>query len=116
MMTASYFNQTYSAQNPLFLTEDTIIQMDESIIIETKEPLFIVENNTISIQLIFFQTGFKASQVVVKNDAVFNLKCFNQINQIIFQNCDLNMQNKSTILLAGSRLIFEKGGTIVLSD
>lgn len=114
-ITASFFNQTYSAQNPLVLTENTTIQMDESIIIATKEPLFKVQNDAIPIQLTFSQTGTKTFQVFVEKDAVFNLKNFTKNSQIIFQNCNLNMQNKSTILLVGN-LVFENGGTIVLSD
>jgi len=114
-ITASYFNQTYSGQNPLVLKETTTITMDESIIIATKEPLFEVQNPATPLQLIFFQTGTKTFQVFVEKDAVFNLKNFTKKNRIIFQNCDLKTQNKSTILLAGT-LVFESGGTIVLSN
>lgn len=116
-ITASYFNQHYSAQNPLLLTENTIIQMDESIIITTTAPLFDIQNQQESIHLMFSQSGTKAFQVIVQRNAAFNLKNFTKSNQkIIFENTDLNTQNKSTILLAGAHLVFKSGGTIVLSD
>ena len=116
-ITASYFNKAYSAQHPLVLTENTTIDMDESIIITEVEPLFEVQNPKQPLQLTFSQSGTKIFQVAVQKNAIFNLKNFTNNNQkIIFQNTDLENHNKSTILLAGAHLVFERGGTIVLSD
>jgi|GEM_PF-6417885 len=115
-ITASFFNQNHSAQNPLILTEDTQIEMNEDISIDTKEPLFELQNPTKPIKLTFIQNGMKIFRVIIQRDAVLNLKSFTKSNQAItFENTDLNTRNKSTILLQGAHLVFT-GGTIVLSD
>lgn len=117
MITASDFNQNYSEQNPLMLTENTVIKMDEDIIIKTIKPLFTIENSTQSIELVFSQEEIKLFQVIIKKDAVFNLKTFTKTSQkIIFKNTDLNAQNKSKIFLNGAHLVFIDGGAFVLSD
>jgi len=100
---ASDFNATYSAANPLNLTENTEIILDENIVISTSEILF---NATTTVTLSF--TPQNNNKLIVANNTVWNLSTFISQNHKIICKAELITGAGSTIL--------QNGGVIILQD
>jgi hypothetical protein len=115
-ITASFFNTNYSAENPLVLTENTIIELDEDITFTTTDSLFLLQNAAQPISLTFTQNNTHEFRVFVTSNAVFNTSAFaSRDQQITFEKTNLVLQDTGIILLNGGKLAFFQEGTIASS-
>lgn len=100
---ASDFNATYCATNPLDISDDTEIILDEDIIISTSEIVF---NALTPITLTFTPQG--NNKLIIANNTVWNLSTFSSEEYIVI--C------KAPLITKGGSTILQNGGVIILQN
>jgi hypothetical protein len=73
-LTASQFNATYSAKNPLILSELVSIFLDENIIIDVDQPLFVLPVELPLATLRFFSESAVPASVQIAPQALFTIE------------------------------------------
>src|SRR5689334_6323446 len=73
-LTASEFNSTYSAENPLILSEQVIILLDEDIVIDVEQPLFVLPVHLETATLQFVSENAIPSAVQILSQALFTIE------------------------------------------